>query len=102
MASVAHPVPSRMSQNVAALFGHADDTLVAWQRFCAQAAEALRPQHDPERLTKALALAQGGHVVLEDDGYALVTSGTTNLAKASFTPVGSSADCIGAPPTKRR
>jgi len=77
MASVAHPVPSRMAQNVAALYGHEDDTLLAWQRFCAQAAEALRAQHDPERLTKALALAQGGHVALEDDGYALVTSGTT-------------------------
>lgn len=76
MASVPHPVPSRMSQNVAALYGHEDDTLVAWQRFCAQAAEPLRAQHDPERLSKALALAQGGHVALEDDGYALVTSGT--------------------------
>ena len=75
MASVPHPVPSRMAQNVAALFGHEDDTLIAWQRFCAQAAEALRPQHDPERLTKALALAQGGHVALAADGYALVTSG---------------------------
>jgi hypothetical protein len=65
-----------MAQNMAALYGHEDETLVAWQRFCAQAAEALRAQHDPERLTKALALAQGGHVALEDDGYALVTSGT--------------------------
>src|SRR5262249_39054186 len=46
------------------------------QRFCAQTAEALRAQHDPERLSKALALAQGGHVALEADGYALVTSGT--------------------------
>jgi len=77
MASVPHPVPSRMAQNVAALYGREDDTLIAWQRFCAQAAEALRAQHDPERLTKALALAQDGHVALEDDGYALVTSGTT-------------------------
>jgi hypothetical protein len=65
-----------MAQNVAALYGHEDDTLVSWQRFCTQAAEALRPQHDAERLNKALALAQGGHVALEDDGYALVTSGT--------------------------
>ena len=62
MTSLPHPVPSRMAQNVAALYGHEDDTLVAWQRFCAQAAETLRPQHDPERLAKALALAQGGHV----------------------------------------
>jgi hypothetical protein len=64
-----------MSQNVAALFGHEDDTLVAWQRACVQAAEALRPQHNPERLSKALALAQGGFVALADDGYATVTSG---------------------------
>ena len=76
MASVPHPVPSRMAQNVAALYGHEDDTLLAWQRFCAQAAETLRPQHDPERLSKALALAQGGHVEVEDDGFAVVTSGT--------------------------
>jgi len=65
-----------MAQNVAALYGHEDDTLIAWQRFCAQAAEALRAQHDPERLTKALALAQGSHVEVEDDGFAVVTSGT--------------------------
>ena len=76
MTSLPHPVPSRMAQNVAALYGHDDDTLVAWQRLCAQAAEALRPPHDPERLTQALALAQGGHVALEADGYALVTSGS--------------------------
>jgi hypothetical protein len=65
-----------MAHNVAALYGHEDDTLIAWQRFCAQAAEALRPQPDPERLRKALALAQGGHVEVEDDGFAVVTSGT--------------------------
>jgi hypothetical protein len=65
-----------MAHNVAVLFGREDDTLLAWQRACVQAAEALCPQPDPERLTKALALAQGGHVALEDDGYALVTSGT--------------------------
>jgi hypothetical protein len=76
MASVPHPVPSRLAHNVAALYGHEDDTLITWQRFCAQAAEALRTQHDPERLSKALALTQGGHVALEDTGYALVTSGT--------------------------
>ena len=72
MASVAHPVPSRMAQTLATLYGHADDTLVAWQRACVQAAEALRPQPNPERLAKALALAQDGHVVLEDDGSATV------------------------------
>jgi SWIM zinc finger len=77
MASVAHPVPSRMAQNVAALYGHDDDTLLAWQRSCAHAAETLRTQHDPERLSKALALAQGGHVALDEDGYAIVTSGAT-------------------------
>jgi hypothetical protein len=77
MSSLPHPLPSRTAQNIAALYGHDDENLIAWQRFCAQAAEALRPQHDPERLTKALALAQGGHVALEDDGYALVTSGAT-------------------------
>ena len=76
MSSVPHPVPSRMTHNIAALYGHDDDTLLAWQRFCAQAAEALRAHHDPERLTKALALAQGGHVEVEDDGFAVVTSGT--------------------------
>jgi hypothetical protein len=76
MSSLPHSVPSRTAHAIAALYGHEDETLVAWQRFCAQAAEALRAQHDPERLSKALALAQGGHVVLEDDGYALVTSGT--------------------------
>ena len=36
----------------------------------------LRAQHNPERLSKSLALAQGGQVALADDGYALVTSGT--------------------------
>ena len=76
MSSLPHPGPSRMVQNVAALYGHEDETLVAWQRSCAQAAETLSAQHDPERLTKALALAQGGHVAVEDDGYAIVTSGT--------------------------
>jgi hypothetical protein len=75
MASLPHPVPSRMAQNMAALYGHEDDTLVAWQRFCVQAAEALRAQHDPERLTKALRLAQDGAVTLEDDGSATVASG---------------------------
>jgi len=64
-----------MAQNVAALYGHDDDTLIAWQRFCVQAAEALRAQHDPERLTKALRLAQDGAVTLEDDGSATVASG---------------------------
>ena len=75
MTSLPHPLPSRTAQNIAALYGHDDDTLVAWQRFCVQAAEALRAQHDPERLTKALRLAQDGAVTLEDDGSATVASG---------------------------
>src|SRR2546428_2637553 len=77
MSSVAHPLPSRMTHNVAALFGHSDDTLTAWQQACVHAAEALRPQHDRERLAKAPALAQDGAVRIEDDGDALVTSGVT-------------------------
>ena len=76
MTSLPHPVPSRMAHTVAALYGVEDDTLVAWQRFCAQTAAALRQQHDAERLSKALALAQGGHVEVEDEGFAVVTSGT--------------------------
>jgi len=64
-----------MAHNVAALYGHEDDTLIVWQRFCVQAAEALRAQHDPERLSKALRLAQDGAVTLEDDGRATVASG---------------------------
>ena len=51
-----------------------DDTVIAWQQACAQAADALRPQHDRERLAKALALAHEGAVTLGDDGAALVTS----------------------------
>jgi hypothetical protein len=70
-------VPSRTAHAIAALYGVEDDTLVAWQRFCAQTAEALRQQHDAERLSKALALAQGGCVEVEDNGFAVVTSGTT-------------------------
>ena len=77
MSNITHAIPSRMTHNVAALFGHSDDTLVAWQQACAQVAEALRPPHDPERPAKALALAQNGAVALESDGAALVTSGVT-------------------------
>ena len=95
MASVPHPVPSRMAQNVAALYGHEDDTLVAWQRFCAQAAEPLRPQHDLERLAEALALAQGGHVEVEDDGTATVQGSGAQ----PYTVSGALCDCPDA--TKR-
>jgi len=92
MSSLPHPVPSRMTQNVAALFGHADDTLVAWQQACVQAAEVLRPQPDPERLAKALALAQDGHVVLEDDGTATVQGS----GPAPYTVSGVLCDCLDA------
>jgi SWIM zinc finger len=51
-----------------------DDTVIAWQQACVQAADALRPQHDRERLAKALALAHEGAITMEDDGAALVTS----------------------------
>src|SRR6266852_3837288 len=62
MSSVTHADPSHMTHNVAALFGHSDDTLIAWQQACVQAADTLGPQHDPERLAQALALAQYGGV----------------------------------------
>ena len=51
-----------------------DDTMIAWQQACAQAADALRPQHDRERLAKALVMAHEGAVTLGDDEAALVTS----------------------------
>ena len=76
MTSLPHPVPTRTAHAIAALYGVEDDTLVAWQRFCAQTAETLRQHHDAERLSKALALAQGGAVELEEDGFAVVTSDT--------------------------
>jgi hypothetical protein len=95
MSSLPHPVPSRMSHNIAVLFGHEDDTLVAWQRACTQAAEALRPQHESERLAKALALAQDGHVVLEDDGSATVQGS----GPQPYTVQGGLCDCPDA--TKR-
>jgi len=74
MATVPHPVPSRIAHAMVALCGVEDDTLLAWQRACAEAAEALRPQPDEDRLRKALTLAQDGHVTLEDDGFATVES----------------------------
>ena len=78
MSSVAHPIPSRMTHTIAALYGHANDTLVAWQRACAQAAGALHPQPDPERLAKALALAQDGHVARELDDVPEEVAGDEN------------------------
>jgi hypothetical protein len=95
MSSLPHPVPSRMSHNIAVLFGHEDDTLVAWQRACTQAAEALRPQHESERLAKALVLAQDGHVALEDDGTATVQGSGTQ----PYTVQGGVCDC---PDAKKR
>src|SRR6266851_6544212 len=86
MTSLPHPVPSRMTHNVAALFGHSDDTLAAWPQACVHAADALQPPPDPERLAKALALAQDGAVRIEDDGDALVTSGDARyLVRANGT-----------------
>jgi len=76
MATVTHSVPSRMTHLTAELYGHDNDTLIAWQHFCAQAAEALHTQHGSDRLGKALALAQQRAVELEDDGFAVVTSAT--------------------------
>jgi hypothetical protein len=84
-----------MSHNIAVLFGHADDPLIAWQRACTHAAEALRPQHESERLAKALALAQDGHVVLEDDGTATVQGSGTQ----PYTVQGGLCDC---PDAKKR
>ncbi len=83
MSSLPHAVPTRLVHNIAALYGHDDDTLLAWQRFCVQAAEALRAEHDSARLTKALALAQDGAVALADDGGATVDSGTQRYAIAA-------------------
>lgn len=77
MSSVQHPVPSRLSHLTAEIYGREDDTLIAWQRACAQAAETRRGQHDDERLRKALTLAQNGHVELGAAGAAVVTSGQT-------------------------
>jgi hypothetical protein len=77
MANLPHAVPSRLSHLTAALYGREDDTLIAWQRACAQAAETRRGQHDEERLRKALTLAQDGHVELGAAGAAVVTSGQT-------------------------
>ena len=51
-----------------------DDTVIAWQQACTHAADALRPQHDRERLAKALVMAHEGAVTLGNDGAALVTS----------------------------
>jgi hypothetical protein len=77
MSTLPHTTPSRLSHLTAELSGHTDDTLLAWQRACAQAAETRRGQHDEDRLRKALTLAQDGHVEVEDDGSAVVTSGQT-------------------------
>jgi len=75
MSTVPHAVPTRIAHLTAALFGHEDATLLAWQRFCTQAAEALHAPHAGERLAKALALAQDGQVVVADGGVATVSSG---------------------------
>ena len=77
MATVPHNAPTRLTHLNAELYGRDDDTLLAWQRACAQAAETRRGQHDEDRLRKALTLAQDGHVEVADDGSAVVTSGQT-------------------------
>jgi len=98
MSNITHSIPSRMTHNVAALFGHADDNLIAWQQACAHAANALQPPPDPERLAKALALAQDGAVRIEDDGDALVTSGDARyLVRANGTCLCPDAQHRGAP-----
>ena len=61
------------SFNIPSMLTPHDDTVIAWQQACTQAADALRSQHDRERLAKALALAHEGAITLDDDG-ALVTS----------------------------
>ena len=83
MTSVPHSAPSRLTHTIATLYGHDDDTLLAWQRFCVQAAEALRAEHDSARLSTALQLAQDGAVTLADDGSATVDSGTQRYAIAT-------------------
>jgi hypothetical protein len=95
MSTLPHAVPSRMTHNVAALFGHSDDTLVAWQQACVHAAEALRPQPDPERLAKALALAQDGAVTFADDDSATIQGSSGQ----PYTVRGTQCDCPDA--TKR-
>ena len=80
MTTLPHPAPTRLTHLTAELYGREDDTLLAWQRACAEAAEALRPQPEEERLRKALTLAQDGHVTLEDDGSASVESRGTQYA----------------------
>jgi hypothetical protein len=95
MSTVPHPVPSRMTHNVAALYGHTDDTLVAWQQACVHAANALQPPPAPERLAKALALAQDGAVTLADDSTATVPG----HGPQPYTVRGTQCDCPDA--TKR-
>jgi hypothetical protein len=75
MATVPHSVPTRLAHLTAELYGHDDDTLIAWRQTCVHATDALRTQYAGERLSTALALAQDGAVVLDADGRAVVTSG---------------------------
>ena len=70
------PQPTPASHAIAALYGTDDDTVQAWQQACAQVAAQLAGEAPmDERGTKALALAQDGHVTFEDDGSATVHSG---------------------------
>ena len=76
------PQPTPASHAIAALYGTEDDTLIAWQRACAQAAETLRNAHDEERLRKALALAQDGHVTFEHGCTKVESHGIVYLVQA--------------------
>jgi len=78
-----------MTHNMAALFGHSDETLVAWQQACVHAADTLQPPPDPERLAKALALAQNGAVTLTDDGSATMQG----RSGQPYTVRGTQCDC---------
>ncbi len=54
MTSLPHPVPSRTAHAIAALYGHEDETLLAWQRFCAQAADFAATDQQESHLTPRL------------------------------------------------
>src|SRR5262249_11275238 len=76
-------IPSSVQHNIDILFGSLDADLVAWQQATVQAAKGLieaapaklKPA-ERQRLTKALALVQGGLVDVHEDGSATVQSGT--------------------------
>jgi hypothetical protein len=73
--TVSHRLPTAQAHAIAQLTGYEAPDVLRWHQACVQAAEALPPAPDPERLRKALALAQDGAVMLHADGTAVVTSG---------------------------